>query len=174
MELNNFFKKKKSYFKSLALKMALVIVLVFLDIITKHFAEKHFLLGNPDIVLIPNVLSLTYAQNTGAAFSLFSENIVMLSIISFMFVIMFMVYDYFYHEKSAWYFISFAFILSGAVGNLIDRLTLGYVIDFVRFDFITFPIFNLADMFLTFGIISYAVYVLFFYNKSKTKTDKNN
>lgn len=167
MELTNFFKTKKPYFKSLAVKMALVIGLLFLDIMTKYVAQKHFLSGQPDIVLIPKFLSLTYAQNTGAAFSLFTDNVVMLAIISSLFVIAFFVYDYFYHEKSVWYFVSFAFILSGAVGNLIDRLNLGYVIDFIRFDFVEFPIFNFADMFLTFGIICYAVYVLFFYNKTK-------
>lgn len=58
--------------------------------------------------------------------------------------------------------ISFSFILAGAFGNFIDRMRIGYVVDMLRFDFINFPIFNLADVFLTLGVSSMIIYILFF------------
>ncbi|MPN31870.1 Lipoprotein signal peptidase [bioreactor metagenome] len=58
--------------------------------------------------------------------------------------------------------ISFSFILAGALGNFIDRMRIGYVVDMLRFDFINFPIFNLADVFLTLGVSSMIIYILFF------------
>ena len=63
-------------------------------------------------------------------------------------------------------------MMGGAIGNLIDRLFLGFVRDFINFDFITFPVFNFADVALTIGIFLMIVYILFFYSKESEKIEK--
>jgi len=163
----SFKQNNKVYFNRLAVKVLIIAVLIGLDILTKSLAQQH-LAGGDDATLISGVLSLKYAENTGAAFGLFSQSIVMLIILSSLFVIAFFAYDYFNHNKSLWYYASFTLIISGAVGNFIDRISFGYVRDFIKLDFINFPIFNLADTFLTIGIIAYTIYIFISLGKNKT------
>lgn len=165
----NVFKKRSQYFKLLALKLIIIFALIAIDLITKQLFENLFLKGKLDIVVIKDVLSFTYVQNTGAAFSVFSDHTLLLAIMSVVFVIGFFVYDFFNSTKSVFNIASFVLIVGGAVGNMVDRVFLFYVRDFIRFDFINFPIFNFADICLTMGLITYAIYLFFFYNKDTKK-----
>lgn len=169
MKINfkNVFNKKNV--KLLIIEYLAILFFIAIDITTKIVLENYFENGGSDITLIPNVLSLTYAKNTGAAFSMFSNSTLVLTIFSVLFLIIIICYDIFSVHKNWWHISSFALIIAGGVGNLVDRATLGFVRDFIRLDFVEFAIFNIADMFLTVGIIAYSVYVLFFYPKMAVK-----
>jgi signal peptidase II len=158
----------KNKLRDYILKLSIVLLIILLDITTKVVFENYFKTSvSQRIVLIPNLLSLTFEKNTGAAFGIFDNGTIYLAIFSIVFLFGFFVYDYFNKDKNVWYVLSFSFIIGGAIGNFIDRIFLGYVRDFIMFDFINFPIFNIADMSLTFGVICYFVYILFFYNKKE-------
>jgi signal peptidase II len=106
---------------------------------------------------------LTYAQNTGAAFSIFYGKASFLTIVSVIGVILLLVYNFLVYRRFPYLDnrinkIALAFILGGTVGNLIDRIRLGYVTDFV--DIGPWPIFNVADSSLVVGVIIFALSIL--------------
>jgi signal peptidase II len=110
------------------------IFIIILDQITKIiFTNKHFLFIN-------------YTTNTGAAFSLFQNQIVLLTIISFLVAI----FIFFLAKKEKKLRIPLSFLFAGTIGNLIDRIFLGHVRDFI--DFQVWPIFNIADSFNVIGV----------------------
>lgn len=144
---------------------SIVLVLVA-DLVTKHFLFKVEYFN-----LIPNVLSIaTNGGNTGAAWGMFSGKTLWLAIVSVLMIVALFVYNHFVKNKNTFYCISFGFIIGGAIGNLIDRVWLNYVRDFIFLDFWpTFPIFNLADSFLCVGAVMLAIYILFFTGKKSEK-----
>ena len=142
----------------------LILVLVA-DLVTKHFLFKVEYFN-----LIPNVLSVaTNGGNTGAAWGMFSGKTLWLVIVSVLMIVALFAYNHFVKRKNTFYCIAFGFIIGGAIGNLVDRIWLNYVRDFIFLDFWpTFPIFNLADSFLCIGAVMLAIYILFFTgNKSE-------
>ena len=151
--------------KFLAIFITIVIVLVA-DITTKHF-----LFDVEYFNLIPNVISVaTNGGNAGAAWGIFSGKTITLIITSAIMIIALLIYNHFVKNKSAFYCISFGFILGGALGNLWDRITLKYVRDFIFLDFFpSFPVFNLADSFLCVGAVMLAIFILFMSGKKSEK-----
>ena len=110
----------------------------------------------------PGIFSLYYIQNRGAAWGILEGRIGFFFLTTVV-VVGYMVYTFHKQlQNSRLSGISFSFILAGALGNFIDRMRIGYVVDMLRFDFINFPIFNLADVFLTLGVSSMIIYILFF------------
>ena len=116
-----------------------------------------------DVPFIPGFLGFTYVRNTGAAFS-------MLEGMQWLFVVLFVVltgavlYEYF---KKPLPFTAFdrwciAAIYGGGLGNMIDRVRLGYVVDMIKTEFISFPVFNVADCFITCGTILLVAHLVFF------------
>lgn len=101
---------------------------------------------------IPNVVSLTHLTNNGAAWSMF-EGKKWLFFILTPIVIIVALYVLIKKGKQNWYFISLSLIISGSLGNFIDRVRLGYVVDMFQLDFVNFPIFNIADSLLTVGFV---------------------
>lgn len=136
-------------------------VLIMMDQLTKWGIVQNFELYEEQ-VLIPGWFSLFYIQNTGAAWGIFAGRMWFFYIITAV-VVLYLVYTFhkskIQHKLAGW---SFAFILAGAIGNFIDRLMNGYVVDMFRFDFINFPIFNVADVCLVIGVGLMIIYVLFF------------
>lgn len=134
---------------SCLLWLTLSAILILADYLLKRWAETA-LKGNGRLILIENVLGLRYAENTGAAFSALSGATGLLSLVSLIVcvtVIVFMVI-----RPQRWFVqLPLSMILAGGMGNMIDRLTLGYVVDYFEFLFMKFAIFNLADVFITFG-----------------------
>ncbi|MBF2026385.1 MAG: lipoprotein signal peptidase [Oscillatoriales cyanobacterium C42_A2020_001] len=104
------------------------------------------------VPLIPGVFHLTYALNKGAAFSLFSNGVGWLRWLSFAVSIALLLVAWFGPRLSRWEQVGYGLILSGALGNGIDRFLWGYVVDFLNFNLIRFPIFNLADTFINIGL----------------------
>ena len=122
--------------------------------------SKYFLVGY-QCVLIPGVVDLTTAFNEGVAMSLFSGAGAVIPLVTGAIILAGFVLAGKY-AKGPLAVLSSGMILGGAVGNLIDRVTLGYVIDLFEFTFVDFYIFNVADIGITCGAVLCAVSILFF------------
>ena len=94
-----------------------------------------------------------YVKNFGAAFNLFNGSRIFLSLVSI--IISILLFNFILYKKyiSNFHLLSYSFILGGTLGNGIDRITKGYVIDFINLNFINFPVFNIADISINFGLI---------------------
>lgn len=154
-------------------KRALVAVVSFLGLIlfdqwTKLLAIRH-LMGKPPVDLIPDVFQLYYLENRGAAFGMMQGRQLFFIIIALVAVV-FVGFAYFklpwerrYHYLRA---LGIA-IAGGAVGNLIDRVGRGYVVDFFYFKLIDFPVFNVADIYVSVATVVLALLILFYYQEEE-------
>lgn len=144
--------------------ITLIVLVLVIDLVTKHFLfdVKYF-------NLIPNVISVaTNGGNDGAAWGMLSGKKITLIIITSIMLIALFIFNHFVKNKNMVYVFGFSFIIGGAIGNLIDRILLGYVRDFIFLDFMpTFPTFNMADSFLCIGCALMVVYILFFSSKKE-------
>lgn len=147
--------------------MNLLLSLIFIvsiaaDQITKMWAVTN-LKGNMSVNIIGNFLKFTYAENRGAAFSILQDKRIFFITVTFIMLTV-VLYMLIYNKKiTNLTKISLILISGGAVGNLIDRIRVGYVIDFidVRFgDFYDFPIFNIADSFVVVGTALLIILIL--------------
>ncbi|MDD5128203.1 MAG: signal peptidase II [Candidatus Omnitrophica bacterium] len=137
--------------------LAIVSIVVILDQLSK-FLAVNFLQLNVPFALIKDFLYLTLVHNRGAAFGILKNQLSLFIAISF-FAILF-IFIYLRNKKNSFLLkLSLSLILSGAAGNLIDRLRFGYVIDFL--DFKVWPVFNLADSALTIGALLLSWELLF-------------
>jgi len=107
--------------------------------------------------IIPNLLNLTLVRNEGAAFSLFSNSTTFLTITSVLASLLLITIILKSPPKSYWNLIGLAYLLGGTVGNGIDRLFKGYVLDFLELVPINFPIFNIADISINIAIICFFI-----------------
>ena len=149
------------------LKIGITIVLVLVaDLVTKHF-----LFDVEYFNLIPNVISIaSNGGNTGAAWGIMNGKTGMLILISCIMLVALFIFNKFVGNKNTLYCIAFGLIIGGAVGNLVDRIALSYVRDFIFLDFWpTFPVFNVADSCLCVGAVLMAVYILFMSGKKSDK-----
>lgn len=111
--------------------------------------------------LIPGVLSLNHIQNTGSAWSILEGEIlffILVTIIAIIIIVTLMIKNR--HHYNRWFMYGLSLILAGAIGNFIDRIRLGYIVDMFQTDFMNFPIFNIADMSLTIGVFCILVYII--------------
>ena len=129
------------------------------DQITKYIAVTK-LMPLETIPVIKNVLSFTYVENFGAAFGIMQHKKIVLLVITFLIAAAFIIYTIKTKNKNKVYLISLCLILSGAVGNLIDRISRGYVVDMIQVLFIDFPVFNIADCCVVIGAVLLCIYVL--------------
>ena len=125
-----------------------------------------------EVPFINGLVHWTYTQNRGAAFSSF-EGMTWLFVIVFVLFTAGVIWEF---SKKRWPFTTFerwciVSVLAGGVGNMIDRLRLGYVVDMIEVEFISFPVFNVADCFITCGCILLMVHLVFF-NREFWKDDK--
>lgn len=132
------------------LELLAVIVLVAIDQLTKYLTVMNIKPGNNDISIIDGIFELTYVENTGAAFGMLKDGTLFLSIVVVLVVILIL---YFKRKipRTKHYtplHILTLFILAGAIGNLIDRVRLHYVVDMLHFYWFEFPVFNVADMYV--------------------------
>ena len=146
-------------------------LIVAADQFTKYLTVANIALGQ-DVECIPGFLGLTYVQNTGAAFSSFQGMQWLFALIFIAFTVA-VIWEY---RKNTLGFRPFewwcvAAIYGGGLGNMIDRVRLGYVVDMIETKFIRFPVFNVADCFITCGCIALVVSLIFF-NKEFWKDGK--
>ncbi|VHF49517.1 signal peptidase II [Streptococcus pyogenes] len=129
-----------------------LILLVALDQLSKFWIVSHIALGEVK-TFIPGIVSLTYLQNNGAAFSILQDQQWFFVVITVL-VIGYAIYYLATHPHlNIWKQLALLLIISGGIGNFIDRLRLAYVIDMIHLDFMDFAIFNVADSYLTVGVI---------------------
>ncbi|CAH2212814.1 signal peptidase II [Tepidibacter aestuarii] len=140
------------------MNIALFVFLVLLDQVTKYYA-LNFLSKIGSITIIDNMFNLTYVENRGAAFGMLQNQKWFFILVAFV-VVSFIVY-YLRTNKniSRLYQVSLVLILAGAIGNLIDRIRLNFVVDF--FDFIVWPVFNMADICVVIGGILLSYIIIF-------------
>lgn len=138
------------------------------DQIVKYFVVKNIALG-ATVPVVDGVLHLTYVQNTGAAFSMLNEHTWVLTAISCVCVVLLSAALLMKSvPKIGKYPLSM--ILGGAIGNLIDRVRLGYVVDMFEPEFIEFAVFNVADIFITWaGVFFCIVYIVLIIKEEREK-----
>ena len=139
-----------------------VVIAAVLDQLSKLWVVNNIPLHG-EIPVLSGIFHLTYAQNTGAAWS-------MLSGMQWLFLLIFLAFTLgiiWEFSKKRWPFTTFdrwciAVVYAGGLGNIIDRIRLGYVVDMIEVEFIDFPVFNLADCCITCGCIALVVHLVFF------------
>ena len=144
---------------------------VLADQFTKALVVANIPLGG-HVAFLPGFLDFTYVRNTGAAFSSF-EGMQWLFALIFLVFTLGIIYEYFYKRMPFTGFERWmiAAIYAGGLGNMIDRLRYGYVVDMIKTEFMEFPVFNVADCFITCGCIMLLVHLVFF-NKAFWKDGK--
>ena len=135
------------------LSILIVILIVCVDRVTKIFFANTLSLGE-SLPVVRNVFHMTLVHNTGIAFGLFKNQGIVFIIIPIIAIILISFNIYYYRnskEVSRSYLVGFSLILGGAIGNLIDRIAFGHVVDFI--DFRVWPVFNIADSAITIGTV---------------------
>ncbi len=138
---------------------------VALDQLTKYLAVT-YIQGNT-ITIIEGVFQLRYLENTGAAFGILNNQQWFFLIITFL-TLFFVFFVYIKMPKTKHFVplrICLVVLVAGAIGNMIDRIRFGYVVDFLYFQLIDFPIFNVADIFATLSTITLIILFLFYYSE---------
>ena len=150
----------------LFLDIVAICALVALDQYTKYLAVLH-LKDKPAYIIISGILELNYLENKGAAFGMLQNQkaffifvaVVILSVIGY---VLLKTPD---QKKYRGLHILLSLIAAGAIGNMIDRIRLDYVVDFIYFVLINFPIFNVADMYVTVSTVFLVILLLFVYKE---------
>ena len=158
------------FLKKIKYDLIIVLTICFfaiLDLILKEITTNKY------FSLIDGIISIFYTENTGAAWSIFSDKTLGLIIISSIFIIFILIFNFFFKKKNVLYSISLGMILSGAICNLLDRITFGYVRDFIKLDFINFPIFNIADSAICVGVFLFCIFFIFYVQKKESKWKKH-
>ncbi|MBS6676283.1 MAG: signal peptidase II [Clostridiales bacterium] len=139
-------------------------VLVAFDQWTKNLAVEH-LKGQEDISLIPGVICLHYLENRGAAFGIFQDQRTFLLILTAIILICvcYVLWRIPSDKKYNLLKLLCIMITAGGIGNLIDRVRLNYVVDFIYFSLIDFPVFNVADIYVTTSMFLLLILVLCYY-----------
>lgn len=134
-------------------------LIVAVDQLTKYLTVSHIPYGGHK-ELLHGFLCLTFAKNTGGGWSILSGHTWLLAVVSVVFfaVMLFAVAKKFFTGKAQ--LICIFAVLGGGIGNLIDRVRLGYVVDMLETEFISFPVFNVADCFISCGAIALVFFVL--------------
>lgn len=144
------------------------IIAIALDRYTKLLAEG-LLKGSRPFVILNNILELVYTENRGAAFGIMQEKQLFFLIITIavMLAVLYVIIKIPGSKRYSPLLIALSFVFAGAVGNLIDRITNSYVIDFIYFMPINFPVFNVADIYVTLSAISLILLFFFVYKEEE-------
>ncbi|MBQ7922309.1 MAG: signal peptidase II [Clostridia bacterium] len=152
--------------------MILIIILILasigLDQWTKYLAVEH-LMGEASYPLWENVLHFTYVENRGAAFGMLADHRWVFMILSAAAIVILLFWLWKEKPKSIWMQCASAFIVGGGIGNMIDRIRLGYVVDFIDVRLIDFYVFNIADSFVCVGCAMFLLWAIFTELKQKKK-----
>ncbi len=148
-----------------------IVLMVIIDQFSKYLIVQNMYLGE-SVTVIPGLLNFTYSHNDGMALGIGSESFKWVFISVTIVVCGILIYFMFRPEfKNKLYFASVALIVGGGIGNLIDRVLNGYVVDFLALSFYP-PICNFADYCVTAGTVCLIVYIIFYYGKNKTEASE--
>lgn len=147
-----------------------IVSLVVIDQVSKFYA-LNYLKEIGSIPIIKDVFHLTYVENRGAAFGMFQNNQMIFVVVA----LLFSIFGLYYLYKNKVHIIGkvgITLIISGAIGNLIDRVRLGFVVDYFDFKFVWDYVFNVADVFVVVGTILLCIYIIYFEEKDKNENGK--
>jgi len=147
-------------FKSNLKLLGWTAIIILIDQISKY-AISNYMQQGESIQVIGNVLRLTYIKNPGMAFGIQVGSKLFFTIFSSIACVVISIYLFRIKSENFWARFALASILGGAIGNLIDRIVYGEVIDFIHFRIIRWPIFNVADIAVTIGMIILIAFVIF-------------
>lgn len=136
-----------------------VLIILGFDIFTKYLSAVYFKVS--EVEVIKNILYFTYVENRGAAFGIMQNKQWFFIIVTVALILAMIIFILKVRPKDKLLNFSLAFIIGGGIGNLIDRVNLGYVVDFIDVRIINYPVFNIADCFVVVGAILLCVYILF-------------
>lgn len=147
----------------------IAILAVLADVASKLWVQRHFQYScDGSKTIVPDWLSLTYTCNRGAAFGVLANETLLFVLIAIVVIGVIMAYFRFLPANRPWLRLSLGLQLGGALGNLIDRLRQGYVVDFIAVK--SFPVFNVADSCIVVGVIILAFHLLVVQDQPSTKT----
>lgn len=157
--------------KNTIMGLGIILLAVIADQITKYQAVAH-LKGKASFVLIKGVLEFSYLENAGAAFGSFQGMQIPLILVTLVIigVLLWKLYRLPQNRRYLPIRLVGIFLISGAVGNLIDRVKNRYVVDFIYFVPIDFPKFNVADCYVTLSVIALILLLLFYYKEDERDT----
>ena len=147
----------------------IALIIIALDQIVKIWTMNNVSLGET-FGKIPFIADLIYVQNTGAAFSILSGKVEILGAVSVAFAVAVIVYWIIKKPKHPLLCTSVMMVFAGAVGNAIDRIRCGFVVDYISLSFMDFPVFNIADIAITVGAVLLVIYTIFF-DKGKSENE---
>ena len=150
--------------KSYLYALVSAVILLIADQFTKHLAVVN-LKGSEDIILIDGVLRFHYLENKGAAFGIMQNKQIFFAVVAVV-IIALVAFIYKKIPHTGRYFLlrfCSVLVVAGAVGNVIDRLLYNYVVDFIYFELIDFPVFNVADIYVVVACFLFAYAILFYY-----------
>lgn len=144
----------------------LAALIVVSDQISKFLVVKN-ISPTDTIHVINGIIDFVYVKNTGGAFSILNNATWLLTIISVIFCIGVIVYFIKEKPEKKVIVLALSLMFSGALGNALDRMFRGFVVDFIKTEFVDFPVFNIADIAITVGAVILIVYMIFFDNVKK-------
>ena len=151
----------------------MIVLIVAFDQITKYFASLKLADGSV-AKFIPGVVQFRYAENTGMAFSMLSGARWVFVALTFAVCVGAFYYLFSNKCKSLWLYWSIGVVVSGGIGNLIDRARFGYVVDFIDLQFMDFAVFNFADILVTVGAFALMFYVIADIFRDRKKSGEKN
>lgn len=137
-----------------------ICAMVLVDQVVKYWAVT-VLASVGTIPLVPGVLQLTYVENRGAAFSILQNQIWLFVVLTIIVLVMIAYALRSHFIQTTFGRLSLIVIASGAVGNVIDRIFRHFVVDMIEVTFFSFPVFNIADIYVTVGVALFMLYILF-------------
>ena len=140
--------------------LILIIALIVIDQITKLLTLNYLLPVN-SVEIIKNILSFTYVENRGAAFGIMQNSRIIFLIFTVILIGAIIIYTIKTKPQNKLYLVSTSLIIAGGMGNFIDRLFRGYVVDMIEVTFIEYPVFNFADICVVIGAILFCIYMFF-------------
>ena len=156
-----------------AVSLIVIAVLTVIDQLTKYIAVNTVKINGPKEFLF-GLFQFRYVENTGAAFSFFSDNTLVLTVLTVIILCVCLILLLSRKFRNMFINICLMLVISGGLGNVIDRILYGFVVDFIEPLFIDFAVFNFADCCITVGafmLIGYEIYELI--TEKKKKADKN-
>ncbi len=167
--MNKKIKISKHFLLVLCVTLPIFAVMLTLDLVSKHLLDSSLAPGS-EASFIPGFINFVIIHNEGAAWGAFSGAKIFLIILAFVFVLGLGWLLIAERTKNPLFHIAVGLVLTGCVGNLVDRLVFGYVRDFLHFEFWKdFPVFNVADICLTIGVVLFAIYIVMMLVKSHRK-----